>query len=155
MDFSKMGSDELLVLWRASDCAAERAEILHHMEDAEVEIGTMALNGMPFPGMTIGGGRGPSLKVPEADMSSLNADRLKEFNEFDIEATIITNKLKHNKIGHEESILTHGSLYNNPLGSGGYAGVVSVALYFFIICFGLVHDLDFPHIGSLVVWVPT
>ena len=55
----EMDSEELLVLWRERRGVAsekELAEIQHHMEDAETEMGGMAVDGMPFPGELTGGG---------------------------------------------------------------------------------------------------
>ena len=55
----EMSSDELLALWRERRGVAsetELAEIQHHMEDAETEMGGMAVDGMPFPGELTGGG---------------------------------------------------------------------------------------------------
>ena len=60
----EMDSEELLVLWRERRGVAsddELAEIQHHMEDAETEMGGMAVDGMPFPGELTGGGKDAEL----------------------------------------------------------------------------------------------
>ena len=71
-----MNGDELLTLWRERRGLAsetELAEILHHLEDAEIEDGSMAVDGMPFPGELTGGGKDQQLQKFNRDKAYLES----------------------------------------------------------------------------------
>ena len=72
----EMNGDELLTLWRERRGLAsetELAEILHHLEDAEIEDGSMAVDGMPFPGELTGGGKDQQLQKFNRDKAYLES----------------------------------------------------------------------------------
>jgi len=107
-----MDGDELLTVWRDRRGEApdeELREILHHMEDAEVETGKMATNGMPFAGEVSGGGRGASLKVNIDDCTDVSLK--KEYNEFSAKQHAIANELRDGKINLKDCCIFMGSFH--------------------------------------------